>query len=299
MGMHLHFGLSRTVRDTAVLLDAVAQPAPGDPFIIVQPHRPYLQEVGAPTGKLRIAWTRTSWQTGTTLHPEIVAALEQTVTHLEAMGHELTEIETLYDYEEFINAVWVGWAWGFDVSLDETAAALDRKINQETLEPVTLSLYHLAKGLTAAQVVRAEDICNAIRRKVGCFFQDYDLLLTPTIAQLGDPIGKYSQNVTDVDFIGFFRRCDQSDMYLPLANMTGQPAISLPLAHSPSGLPIGMQFVARFGREDLLIRLAAALEVAFPWRERIPPLHASRVQADELPGSKDKVIAGQSLTVAA
>ncbi|MBI1878015.1 MAG: amidase, partial [Chloroflexi bacterium] len=226
LGMDGQFAISRTVRDTAALLDAVSQPAPGDPFVIVQPQRPYLQEIGGPTGKLRIAWTRTTWQPGTTIQPEIVAALEKAVAQLEALGHELTEIETLYDYEEFVKAIWVGWAWGFDGLLDETAAALGRTVNDETLEPVTLSLYHLAKGLTAAEMARAESVYNAIRRKMGHFFQDYDLLLTPTIAQLGDPIGKYSQNVTDVDFVGFFRHCDQSDMYLPFANLTGQPAIS-------------------------------------------------------------------------
>lgn len=277
MGMDGHFAINRTVRDTAALLDAVSQPAPGDPFIIVQPQRPYLQEVDAPTGRLEIAWTRTSWQPSTSIHPEVVAALEKTAIQLEAMGHNLTEIETLYDYEELINAIWVGWAWGFDVLLDETAAGLGRKVGEETLEPVTLSLYHLAKSLTAAQVARAEQVYNTIRRRIGHFFQNFDLLLTPTIAQLGEPIGKYSQNVTDMDFIGFFQRCDQSDMFLPFANLTGQPAISLPLHHSESGFPIGMQFVAHFGREDVLIRLASALEEALPWCERVPPVHASRV----------------------
>jgi amidase len=281
MGMSVEFALSRTVRDTAALLDIAAPPAPGDPFIILQPQRPYLQEVGLPTGKLRIAWTRTSWQPGTALHPEIVTALERVVIQLEAMGHELTEVGTLYDYEAFVNAVWVGWAWGFDLFLDKTAAELGRKVNGDSLEPVTLSLYQMAKRLTAAEVVRAEATYNAIRRQVGHFFEGYDLLLTPTVAQLGDPIGKYSQNVNDVDFIGFFRRCDQSDMYLPLANLTGQPALSLPLVHSASGLPIGMQFVAHFGREDLLLRLASALEETLPWRERLPLVHVSKNQPVE------------------
>jgi amidase len=277
LGMDGQFALSRTVRDTAALLDAVSSPEPGDPFIIMQPQRPYRKEVGAPPGPLRIAWTRTSWQPGTAVHPEIVAALEKTVVQLETLGHQLTEIETLYDYEELINAIWVGWAWGFDVHLDQTAAALGRVVNEETVEPVTLSLYRLAKGLTAAQVARAETIYNTIRRRIGHFFQAFDLLLTPTIARLGDPIGRYSQNVTDVDFIGFFRRCDQSDMYLSFANLTGQPAISLPLWPSKAGLPIGMQFVGHFGREDMLIRLASVLEEALPWRDRLPPIHVSRV----------------------
>jgi amidase len=170
----------------------------------------------------------------------------------------------------------VGWAWGFDIFLDKTAAVLGRKVNVATLEPVTLSLYHLAKRLTAAQVACAEGVYNAIRRQVGHFFQRYDLLLAPTVAQLGDPIGKYSQNIANLDFIDFFRRCDQSDMYLLLANLTGQPAISLPLGQSDTGLPIGMQFVAHFGREDMLIRLASALEAAIPWRGRVPPVHVSQ-----------------------
>jgi amidase len=205
------------------------------------------------------------------------------VSQLEAMGHHLTEVGTLYDYDEFVNNIWVGWAWELDVLLDETAAMLGRKVNEETLEPVTLSLYHLAKGLTAARVAQAEEVYNAIRRKIGRFFQGYDLLLTPAIAQLGDPIGKYSQNVTDVDFIGFFRRCDQSDMFLAFANLTGQPAISLPLWHSDAGLPIGMQFVAHFGREDVLLRLASALEEALPWRERMPPVHVNRAETFDPP----------------
>jgi amidase len=278
MGMTVEFAVSRTVRDTAALLDVAAPPAPGDPFIILQPQRPYSQQVGLPPGKLRIAWTRTSWQSETAIHPEIITALEKVALQLEAMGHELSEVGTLYDYEAFIEAVWVGWAWGFDQLLDKTAAGLGRKVNGDTLEPVTLSLYQMAKQLTAAKVAQAETTYNAIRRQVGRFFQNYDLLLTPTVAQLGDPIGKYSQNVSDVDFIGFFRRCDQSDMFLPFANLTGQPAISLPLAHSDSGLPISLQFVAHFGREDLLLRLASALEETLPWGERLPPVHVSRDQ---------------------
>lgn len=276
MGMGVEFAVCRTVRDVAALLDAVAQPAPGDPFVIVQPTRPYAQEVGAPPGRLRIAWTKTTWKPGVTLHPEIVNTVEQVAQLCAAMGHEVEEVTTLYDYETFVNAVWVGWAAGFDVQLESWAAQLHRPLNETTLEPVTLSLYHLAKQLSAADVARAEIVYNQIRRATGAFFQQYALLLTPTVAQLGDPIGKYSQNVTDVDFIGFFRRCDESDMYLPLFNLTGQPAISLPLGQSTTDLPLGVQCVARFGDEATLLRLASALEIALPWRERVPPVHVSK-----------------------
>jgi len=280
MGMGVEFAVCRTVRDAAALLDAVAHPAPGDPFVIVQPERPYAREVGARVplgrGRLRIAWTKTTWKPGAPIHPDVVRTVEQVAQQCAALGHELIEVGTLYDYETFVNAVWVGWAVGFDVALETWAEQLQRPINETTLEPVTLSLYHLAKQLSAADMARAETVYNQIRRATGRFFQQYDLLLTPTVAQPGDPIGKYSQNVTDVDFIGFFRRCDESDMYLPLFNLTGQPAITLPLGQSTTGLPIGVQFAARFGDEATLLRLASALETVMPWRDRVPPVHVGK-----------------------
>jgi amidase len=273
-GMGVQFVVSRSVRDTAAMLDAVSRPGVGDPFTIVQPERPYMQEMGAPTGRLRIAYTTAPWGPFP-IDPEVAEATRQVAARCEAMGHAVEEDSPSYEYDQFLKATGVFWGFGFDVAVDELAASAGRTVHAGSLEPVTLSLYHYAKTLAPADWAWAEDVLNQVRRTTGRFFENYDMLLTPTLIQLPEPIGKYSQNATDVDFLGFFQRCDETGVFLPLFNVTGQPAISLPLVQSQSGLPIGMQFVAHFGDEAALIRLAAAFEQAVPWKGRIPPVHAS------------------------
>ncbi len=282
-GMGVEFAVSRSVRDTAAMLDAVSQPAVGDPFTIVQPERPYLQEMGAPSGRLRIAFTTAPWGPFP-IDPEVAEATRQVAVRCEAMGHAVEEASPRYDYDQFLKAIGVIWGFGYDAAIDGLAATTGRTVGEDTLEAVTLSFYHYAKTLTPADWAWAEYVLNQVRRATGQFFRDYDLLLTPTLIQLPEPIGKYSQNATDVDFLGFFRRCDETAVFLPLFNATGQPAISLPLVQSELGLPIGMQFVARFGDESTLIRLASAFEEAMPWRERIPPVHVS--QRSRSPGER-------------
>jgi amidase len=275
-GMGVELAVSRTVRDTAALLDAVSRPAAGDPFVIVQPRRPYLREVGAPLSALRIAFTTTPWAPFSVL-PEIARATREVAAQCEAMGHRVEEAAPTVDYDDLMRASCIVWALGYDLLLDAYAAKLGRTIGDATLEPVTLSLYHYARTLEPADLVWAEGVLNRTRRETGRFFHNYDLLLTPTLALPPQPIGRYSQNVTDVDFQGFFRRCDDIAPCVLLFNVTGQPAISLPLCQSQAGLPIGMQFVAHFGDEATLIRLAGALEQAMPWKDRVPPIHVSRV----------------------
>jgi amidase len=274
-GLTQEFVVSRTVRDTAAMLDAVSQPAPGDPFIITQPKRPYSQEVNATPGKLRIAWTAQSWQPSTAVHPEVVRCVEQAAAKCDEMGHQVVETTPVFDYEEYLRALCIPWEFGFDVSTDALAAKMRREINEETLEPVTLSCYHYGRRVTAADVITADGVLNKLRRTFGRFFQEYDALLTPTLAQPPEPLGKYASTRTDLDFVGFMRLSDEINMHLPLFNVTGQPAISVPLGQSKSGLPIGVQLVARFGDEATLIRLASAFEQVMPWRNRTPPVHVS------------------------
>jgi amidase len=273
LGMGVEFALTRSVRDMATLLESVSKPAPGDPFTILQPTKPYSQEVGAKLEPLRIAFTTKPWG-GYTIDPEVKRATEQTAKLLETMGHTVTEDSPSFDYEEFIHAACVGWAIGFDSWLDSSARQTGRSI-EENLEPVTLELYKYAKTLTADDVVNAEVVYDKIRREVGTFFNDYDVLLTPTLTLKPDPLDTYSQSNRYNSFIDFFKACDESCVFLPLFNLTGQPALSLPLYQSSDGLPIGMQFVAKFGREDMLIRLASLLEQTLPWKNRIPSVHAS------------------------
>jgi amidase len=275
LGMVQEFVVCRSVRDAAAMLEAVSYPAPGDPFVILQPQRPYSQEVGAPTGKLRIAYTTKPWLPFP-IDAEIVEAVEQVAVQCEVMGNRVEEASPVYDHEELMRAACVEWAIGFNVIVDNYVDSLNREVGPETLEAVTLAFYHYASQVTSTDAYRAEAVFNKVRRIAGHFFENYDLLLTPSLLQLPEPHGKYSQNVTDVDPLGFLLRCNESDVFMGLFNVTGQPAISLPLCQSKSGLPIGVQFVGHFGNEDVLIRIASAFEKAMPWKDRKPSIHVSR-----------------------
>jgi amidase len=275
-GMLQEFVLTKTIRDTALMLDLVSAPVPGDPFIITQPSRPYTQEVNAPTGRQRIAWTADSWQPGTTVDPEIVRCVEKVVSELESAGHELVEASPVFDYEEYLRFTCIAWSFGLYAGMDMFAAMTGRPISEETLEPVMLSFYNYSKGLTGADMMMTQFWLNKFTRTFGDFFKKYDMLLTPTLVKLPEPIGKYTKMRRDIDYVGFMRLQDEVRIHPPAANVTGQPAISLPLGQSKSGLPIGVQFMARFGDESGLIRLASSLEKMMPWSDRIPPIHTSR-----------------------
>ncbi len=275
-GMLQEFVLSRTVRDTALMLDAVSGPAPGDPFIITQPVRPFAQEVNAPAERLRIAWTTDSWQPGVTVDSEVVRCVEKVVSECEKAGHELVEASPVFDYEEYLEATCKAWAFGLYVAMDMFGGALGRKVSEETVEPVMLSFYKYSKGLVGADMFITEFVLNKLRRTFGIFFEQYDMLITPTLLKLPELLGKYSKMRTDVDYVGYMRLCDETKVFTSAANVTGQPAMTLPLGHSQSGLPIGVQFMARFGEEGTLIRLASSLEQEMPWSDRIPSVHASR-----------------------
>jgi Asp-tRNA(Asn)/Glu-tRNA(Gln) amidotransferase A subunit family amidase len=156
------------------------------------------------------------------------------------------------------------------------AAMTKRPIGEETLEPVMLSFYNYSKGLTGADMMMTEFWLNKFTRIFGDFFKQYDMLLTPTLVKLPQPIGTYTKMRKDIDYVGYMRLNDEIRIHPPAANITGQPAISLPLGQSKSGLPIGVQFMARFGDESGLIRLASSLEQKLPWNDRIPAVHVSR-----------------------
>ncbi|PVX25242.1 MAG: amidase [Candidatus Bathyarchaeum sp.] len=275
-GMLQEFVISRTVRDTALMLDAVSKPILGDPFIITQPSRPYIEEINKPTEKLRIAWTADSLQPNVSVNPEVIRCVEQIVSECENAGHEVVEASPVFDYEEYLQATCKAWAFGTYAGIDMMAAILRRPINEETLEPVFLSFYEYSKSLNGADMMMTEFVLNKIRRTFGKFFEKHDLLITPTLLQLPEPLGKYAKTRTDVDYVGYMRMCDETRLPTTPPNVTGQPAITLPLGQSKSGLPIGVQFTARFGEENTLIRTASWLEQQMPWNNRIPPVHASR-----------------------
>jgi len=273
-GLVQEFIVSRTVRDTAAMLDAVSRPAPGDPFIIVQPRQPYLKEINAPAGTLRIAFTAESW-TGVEVNPEIAGSLKRIARMCEDMGHSVEAAKPQFDLEPYFNALGVLWNSSLGYTCDLLARKMDRPVDPRHLEPVTLKVYSNSRKISAADVINARAALNVTRRQVGQFLEKYDLLLTPTTAQLPVPIGTIHQN-QDVPLEDWYLGTAQFNAFTSLFNATGLPAISLPLCQSAAGLPLGIQFAAGFGQEDLLIRIAGAFEEALPWIDRRPPVHVSK-----------------------
>jgi amidase len=270
-GLVQEFIVSRTVRDTAAMLDAVSKAAAGDPYVIIQPRQPFFEAVGAPTGKLRIAYTADSW-TGVEVNAEIAANVKNIAGMCEDMGHYVEAAKPQFDLEPYFNALGVLWNSSLGYTCDQLAQKMGRAVDPHHLEPVTLEIYNNSRQIPAADVIGARAALNRTRRQVGAFFEKYDLLLAPTIAQLPVPIGTIDQN-QDVSLEKWYQGTSQFNAFTNLFNATGLPAISLPLCQSSAGLPVGIQFVAGFGKEDLLIRVAGAFEEALPWAERKPPIH--------------------------
>lgn len=266
--MDTEFIVSRSLRDSAALFAALdAQGKEADAMGGLSTPLPV---------PLKVAVTTTPWG-GYPIDPEIEAGVWEVARDLEALGHHVEQASPRFDYDHFVETVVVGWAAGFDTQLEAYAAAFGRPLDDTTLEAVTLALYIYAKTLTPEKLARAVRDGAGLCRSVEPFFRRYDLLVTPTLIRQPEPLGVYNQNQPGIDFETFFRHCDRSGVFLPLFNLTGQPALSLPLLWSREGLPVGVQFVARAGEEGTLLRLADALSALRPWGMRQPQLHLSRV----------------------
>jgi amidase len=274
LGLCIEHAVTRSVRDSAALLDATQGAAAGDPFVIAPPARPYAVEVGTPPGRLRIAWTRSSW-TGAAVDQEVADAVERTAHLCDSLGHELTEAKPEIDMEAFDEGNLRIWTAAMAYAVDKISSSMGRKVSRETLEAATLACFEHGKGLSAADLLEAEDLHNKACRQAGAFFERYDVLLTPTIARRVAPLGELEGRSHSGDARAWMLKIFAYAPFTALFNATGQPAISLPLHQDSSGLPIGMQFVGKFGAEDVLFRLAGSLEGAAPWRDRRPHMWAA------------------------
>ena len=273
-GLAIEFAVSRTVRDTAALLDCVAGADVGAPGLPVPPARPFRDEVGANPGKLRIAWTTTP-ASGAKIDPECEKAVHETVKTLQDLGHTLIEDRPRYDWDEFLERVHVIWVVFNVLSADVAAQAMGRKPGPDNLEAVTWACYEEGKRYTAIDLLLSMAHGNTLSRMTGTFFQNYDVLVTPTIARAPARHGEIDQNKKVETSMEWTRQVFAYCPFTPLFNSTGQPAISLPMHWAPNGLPIGVQFAGRFGDEATLIRLASQLEQARPWKDRRPALFAA------------------------
>jgi amidase len=270
-GLGVDFALTRTVRDAAALLDAVNGPGEGDKYFAPPPRRPYAQEVGSPPGRLRIAMTAQAWSGGP-VDKEYADTVSQVCRELAAQGHDVEEASPQVDWERFVDANLPIWTASIGDNALGIAHARGLELGPDVLEAVTLASVEYGRRLTAIDLLRALRLCGTLTRGVSAFFRSYDVLVTPTVAGPPPVLGTLNQNGPGIDPRGWLNKLFELIPFTPLFNMTGQPAISLPLGQSSAGLPIGVQLVARYGDEATLFRLAAQLEQALPWHLRHPPI---------------------------
>ncbi|MFI6503812.1 amidase [Nonomuraea typhae] len=269
-GLSSAFAVTRTVRDTAHLLDAVHGPAAGDKYSAPPPARPYQDELGADPGRLRVAVATDAWS-GVPVEAEVAEATLAVARLLEEQGHQVEAARPALEWEDVIEAL-VAPQLAFLAGVFRHAP---RPPDPALLEGMSRRLFEEAARLSVLELMASFDAQNRVSRSVGAFFTVYDLLVTPVLARLPLPHGTLRYDDPDQPVASFVRSQFRYGPFTPPFNVTGQPAISLPLGHSADGLPIGVQVVAGYGREDLLIRVASRLEQAAPWHDRIPPLSAA------------------------
>jgi amidase len=263
--------VSRSVRDSAALLDATAGSMPGDPYVAPEPERPYLQEVGADPGHLRIAFTRQT-PMGNPLHPDCIAAVEDAAKLCQELGHEVEEVSPQVGGGQLIQTFTDLWAAGNVWSIDLIATLSGKQPKADDFEVLTWALYELGQKVTAGRYLEAVSQLQMLGRQVAQFHQRYDLWLTPTLSSPPVELG-YIVSTPEEPMRGF-ERAAEFVPYTPIQNVTGQPAMSVPLYWNADGLPIGTHFAAAYNGEATLFRLAAQLEEARPWANKRPPVSA-------------------------
>ena len=280
LGLSIAFMLTRSVRDTALLLDLCHGPEAGDGYEIAPPERSYAAAIdGRPPRGLRVALCLEAWSS-CRVDREVAAATRAIAKKLEALGHDVEEESPTFDYDAFLHAQKVIWAADSAAGLPALAHVLGRPMDETALGASVLALHHYGAGLGAADLVKAIGVYDQVTRQLGRFLVAYDLLLTPTAAILPEPLGTYDPNRAGIDNDDVFADLAPKETFTALFNATGQPAISVPAGLSAAGLPIGVQLVAPFGREDLLLRVARSLEETMAgapgiWGQGLPPVHAA------------------------
>ncbi|MDA9445868.1 amidase [Bradyrhizobium sp. CCBAU 21360] len=282
-GLSRAFVLCRTVRDMAAALDVFSGPYPGDPFVIVQPNCPYVAELAQPAGILRVGLARTKWGE-IDVEPEVLSALDSTAALLEEMGHIVTEIEPPCEPAERKKLrfrILNGLSQLGAASLESAARTLGRAINADTLEPINLKFYEWSRDSQVFSLGDLDDALRSMRFQVGEAIYPFDIVLTPTMPTVALPHGDVYSTTNPTLTAEEFRDASEAlYQYLGVFNVTGHPSLSLPLAQSHSGLPIGLQIVGRFGDEATLVRIARDLEEARPWDQRRPGMRAGAPQVN-------------------
>ena len=259
--------VTRTVRDSAAMLDATGYPEPGSPYPPPPKARPYIEEVRASPGRLRIAWSCET-PSGRPIEPEIQAALERTAALLKGLGHEVIERGLGIDYRGLYASRGPAAAANFAAGMARLIETVGREPEDDELEPLTWASLKAGRRQTGADVMRSLQETRMLNRRTLAAFEDIDVYLSPVLGapvpQIGfiDPVRLEPREVN--------RRQGRTFPFTPPFNFSGQPSMSLPLEQDASGLPIGLMFTAKYADEATLLRLAAQLEKEAPWKDRRP-----------------------------
>jgi amidase len=259
--------VTRTVRDSAAMLDATGYPEPGSPYPAPPKARPYVEEIQQSPGRLRIAWSSET-PSGRPIEPEIQAALERTAELLRGLGHEVVEKGLGVDYRALFASRGPAAAANFAAGMARLIEQVGHEPEPDELEPLTWATLNAGRRQSGADVMRSLQETRMLNRRTLAFFEDVDVYLTPVLGtpvpEIGfiDPVNLEPKEVN--------RRQARVFPFTPPFNFSGQPSMSLPLEMDAAGLPIGMMFTGRYGDEATLFRLAAQLEKEAPWKDRRP-----------------------------
>lgn len=269
MGFSVHHVVSRTVRDSAAMLDATDGPQPGDPFTHPTKDRPFLEEVSRSPGKLKIAWS-VETPSGRPMSDEMIAATHRTAETLRALGHDVFEMGLGIDYRQMYRAQGLVSASNFAASMQRWVEALGREPQAGELGPLAQRAYDAGRRISGQQALWGWQQLRLFNIQILERFQNFDVYLTPTMSRTSPRIDELDPLVGDLK--DFDRNQASTYGTTPPFNFTGQPSLSLPLWQSEAGLPMGMMFTGRFGDEATLYRLAGQLEKELPWAGRKPPV---------------------------
>jgi amidase len=272
-GLVCEHAVCRSVRDSAALLDATCGADIGDPYFAPAPVRLFVEEVGADPGTLKIAFSTQSL-IGGSIHEDCIAAVNDAATLCRDLGHELVEanITSAGDPIDFMNAFNVLWYSGLASTINTIARIGGIKPKADYFEPLTWAIFEIGREFSASDYLLAVRKIQSAARDIGKFFADYDVLLTPVLAE--PPLNIGLLDAPESNPIQAWERVVKFAPFTATFNATGQPAMSVPLFWNSDGLPIGTHFVGRYGDEATLFRLAAQLEEARPWANRLPPISA-------------------------
>lgn len=269
-GLAVQLCVSRSVRDVARFLDAVAGPGIGDTMIAPAPARPYADELGVDPGKLRIGFLDHHPVQGRRIHDEATAAARAAAGLLEGLGHHVEAAfpDPLSDPNNAQRFMAI-WSTQMAMGIKRLGQMAGRELTEDDVEPVNWALARFAEKTTAVDLAQAQTALVDFRRATQQWWADgWDLLVTPTLGE--PPLAIGSLDPTPTDPMAGMRRSGDFAPFTPAYNMSGQPAISLPLHWTADGLPLGVQLVAAYGREDVLIQVASQLEAAHPWASQHP-----------------------------